>query len=169
VSPRTGGGGERALVLLIRYVLLPSRNVGGSSRFGCGISRRRIRRRCRGLLGRGRPRLLFGGRLVGRGSVRRVWGRLFDFGRGGSPDVCRGLFGLLSLLDEDESKVVSKDRKRRTDGVCGFFGLRGHGLHVQQRAGRPPKTTGNGWGSESGRRGRRIHGGGDSHGNNTNV
>ena len=42
-------------------------------------------------------------------------------------------------------------------------------LHVQQRTGRPPKTTGNGWGSESGRRERRIRGGGDSHGNKTKV
>lgn len=43
------------------------------------------------------------------------------------------------------------------------------GLHVQRRTGRPPKTTGDGWGSEGGRRGRRIHGGGDSHGNKTKV
>lgn len=119
MGPRTGGSGERTLVLLVRYVLLPNRNVRGSSWFGCGISRRRGRRRCRGLLSRGRPLLLLGGRLLGRRSVGRVWERLLWFGVRGILDVGHGLFGLLALLvDQDEWGLVPQmGTKKHEDGL----------------------------------------------------
>ena len=43
------------------------------------------------------------------------------------------------------------------------------GLHVQQRTGRPPKTTGNGWGARAEGGDDEFAAGGDSHDNKTKV
>jgi hypothetical protein len=81
----------------------------------------------------------------------------------GTLDVCHGLFGLLALLDQDERRVVASrsKKKRGRTGFVDSLDSEAIGLHVQQRTGRPLKTTGNGWESESGRRERRIRGGGE--------
>ena len=60
-------------------------------------------------------------------------------------------------------------KKRGRTGFVDSLDSEAIGLHVQQRTGRPLEATGNGCGSESGRRGRRIRGGGYSHGNKTKV
>jgi len=60
-------------------------------------------------------------------------------------------------------------KKRGRTGFVDSLDSEAIGLHVQQRTGRPLKTTGNGWESESGRRGRRIRGGEDSHDNKPKV
>ena len=107
--------------------------------------------------------------MAGRGGVGGVWDRLLGLGMGGVLDAGHGLFGLLALLEQDERKLALKRGKKRTDGVCRLFGLRGH---LFTRTAADGTATENDWervGSESGRRERRIRGGGDSHGNKTKV